>query len=313
MKLNKPFLAKCSNRSSMPRSNDKYGGPDDWFNLVLLEQNNLFGISFDFFVDWSKNVADNEIWIKYILDNKVSYDEFIADCNQILITDIGFREIAGFYNFCRKQNLNPFYLVFNDDQDWTSETSSVLKVQVTSINEDNKNIESSVSEVKIQELREVIKQKSGGPVKIGSKGLIYGTSLLECYLSKSDSLYPGDMDMLIYNSDFEVIAIIEYKKHNLNTPISEQKLGNYYPYPDGRKYNRLQIIRNMLKVKTPILVLYYPTKTHFKEGRLELIDGELNKLKTLVASPFSLERLKQEPSLLINKVIKASNYYNRID
>ncbi|ECG8589557.1 hypothetical protein FNI11_07290 [Salmonella enterica subsp. salamae] len=117
----------------------------------------------------------------------------------------------------------------------------------------------------VQHLKNAIQHHSGGPVHVGNKGLTYGTSAVECYLSRSDAAFPGDADAVIVDAQNQIRCIIEYKKHTLNAPIGQHLAGRYYPHPDGRKYQRLEALaarcRNALSSPVPLIVLYYSTRT----------------------------------------------------
>ncbi|EFN4632578.1 hypothetical protein FQH96_20265 [Escherichia coli] len=54
----------------------------------------------------------------------------------------------------------------------------------------------SFEKIETSKLRDIIAKKTGKRFKM-SKELFYGTSLLECYLSKTDTPYPGDVDTII--------------------------------------------------------------------------------------------------------------------
>mgnify|MGYP003652261582 FL=1 len=313
MILKDPFLALCSNRATLPKTNSKYGGPEDWLNNSNLTNKKLFGITFDFFIDWSSNSCLNEIWIKKILSEKYNYDYLIQNHIEIFANCFEpdyFKYLSAFSKF---YSIEPYFIIYNDSLNWSNDDSLLLKVHISYKKEHNKlDTLFTFSKIKLSDFKTEIRTNSGGPVRIGSKGLIYGTSLLECALSKTDSLYPGDADLAIINPTGQLECILEYKKHNLNTSISLQKLSNYYPRPDGRKYNRLAILRDFLDKKLPILNIYYPTKPNFSEGRLELLQGSNNNLSTNAASNFSLEEVKKNPIFLLDKILKAVAYHNNL-
>lgn len=127
-------------------------------------------------------------------------------------------------------------------------------------------------------LKTIIQQRSGGPIRVGRKGLRFGTSRLECYLSHTDAAWPGDADLVVYDagSSCQPTAIIELKKHTRHStlPFLEQRLENYYPKPDGRKYDRLIALANHLSDRNvvPIFVLYYSTAPSVDYVILEKVD-----------------------------------------
>ncbi len=157
---------------------------------------------------------------------------------------------------------------FRDDAPWSPQPSRIVAVDATAA----VNADSTLTIV-----RQEIRRLSGGPVSIGTKGLFWGTTSLECHLSSTDSLWPGDVDAILFSDDVDCrpIAILEYKKHNLDTPLQDQRLSNYYPSPDGRKYNRMAILARQLagSEDVPVVVVYYSTKEHITQVKLELIEG----------------------------------------
>ena len=116
----------------------------------------------------------------------------------------------------------------------------------------------------VRALKKFIRRESGGPIRVGTKGLTYGTSAIECFLSKTESAYPGDVDTIVCDKNGNLFLMVEYKKHNLDRPISADLAGKYYPKKDGRKYQRLNALLNFYRggsKSIPFVVLYYSTKS----------------------------------------------------
>ena len=78
--LSKPFLAKCADRTQLPKTHPSGISPDDWYHNDVLGQNGLFGISFDFFINWSSLPASFSptIWIKRIVKDGYGYNSVSA-------------------------------------------------------------------------------------------------------------------------------------------------------------------------------------------------------------------------------------------
>ena len=79
-------------------------------------------------------------------------------------------------------------------------------------------------------------------------------------------------------------ALIEFKKHTRRSriPFADQKLSNSYPRPDGRKYNRLALLRDFLNDGTtdmPIVVLYYSITETVNDVKLERVEGAAWRLR----------------------------------
>lgn len=309
-------LAKCSDRTKYSKINNKYGDPSEWFSNEKLSEYQLSSISFDFFVDWSKNppIITPIFWIKKILTDKFSYADFLNDLHNNIEKSFTNTELSIFKSILTIYKCKIQLVIFNDEQDWKNSNSQIILVDIKTTHENNLKYSSSI--IKIKDLMNLIKTYSGGEVKIGGKGLIYGTSKLECILSKTDSLYPGDIDCLLFDEHLNPMAIVEYKKHNLDEDISSQSLTRYYPNPDGRKYDRLFLLKKFLDnsgFNIPILCLYYPTNIIFSEGRLELIGGSYERLQPIFASNFRLPHNTDIDSYknLIFKIQKAIAYYHK--
>ena len=127
---------------------------------------------------------------------------------------------------------------------------------IVSVAFNNKGEVYQVTEKNISDLKKDIKLLSGGSISIGNKGLVYSTSTLEGYLSQTDAAWPGDADLIVLDKALNPVALLEYKKHTLDTPMRDQKLSNYYPSKDRRKYDRLAILRSFLGEDTPFINIY---------------------------------------------------------
>jgi len=173
------------------------------------------------------------------------------------------------FKFCENIKMDFYFIVFEDNSDWSSYASELYKVKL--YKKDNK-LFHTFTKISICEFKENIKKLSGGAINIGAKGLIYGTSKLECYLSNTTSLYPGDADLVLTNNKHEPIALIEFKKHTKTTPMKNQQISNYYPWPDKRKYDRLYKLQKYIEssgYNIPFFVFYYPTDTMHNTWKLE--------------------------------------------
>lgn len=275
--LIKPRLVKSDNRTVLPKTHARSGGPELWFSNKMLSDYNCFGFSFNFFIDWSTYKVSQEVWIMRIatansdltdLSNEAIFNK-IVECDG----EIYLRKVA---NYLHEQDLVFKYILFQDSNNWSRYQNPILEATI-----DQAGDVIEVLTLTLSDLMDSIRAMSGGPVRVGSKGLIYSTSSLEAYLSKTNSLYPGDVDQIILNADGEAVAILEYKKHTLDDPIENQTLRRYYPNPDARKYDRIVMLRDYIDKILPIIVVYYPTKSHIKSLKLELIDGSRGSLKTV--------------------------------
>jgi len=281
--LTNPRLARCDDRSAYPKSNHRHGSPEEWFSEGNLSSLELVPISVDFFVNWGNNPSNisRNVWIKKIL--QVSTDR-LKDANglldaekvsNVLVAHEGTEKLNLMCRFFFNLQMRIDYLIFREI-DWKSRPEEKIILARPTV--DQGNISFQTKFIDTNDLRRRIWLGSGGDVRVGAKGLTYGTSSLECFLSETDSAYPGDVDLILVNkSSAKAIALFEYKKHNLQSSVREQTLSNYYPRPDRRKYERLAILRDYIDPAIPLINLYYPTHLE-KESKLEIIDGDPSKL-----------------------------------
>jgi hypothetical protein len=274
--LVKPYLALTTDRSKLSKRHPFSGAPEDWLINAILKQRSLFGVSFDFFVNWNNNVVSNEFWVKRIvkteyapwpITDKGILQQKIYDCDSMEYVKVLSR-------FASKYNVILKYQLFKESNSWNDDMT------IISVVFNNNGEVSHVINKRISDLKEDIKSLSGGPISIGKKGLIYSTSTLEGYLSRTDAAWPGDADLVILDKALNPVALLEYKKHTLDTPIKDQQLSNYYPYPDKRKYDRLAILRSFLGIDTPFINIYYPTNPVFQSIKFEKISGAISNLRS---------------------------------
>ena len=310
--LQKTFLARCDNRACLAKTNIMSGSPEAWLSNDILSKSNTFGLTFDFFVDWAINQISPYVWIKRILLPNYTYDEFIGKLDFEMEKEFGKDYLCRLGRFATEYDMQIQFIVFHDDLDWSNDRNELL---IVSLSFKEGCYSFSPQKYSLSGFKELIKSHSGGPVSIGSKGLIYGTSRLECSLSKTDSLYPGDADLLLLNEDNKAVCILELKKHTLSSPISEQCFTNYYPRPDGRKYKRLALLRDFLASKSNsrilFFVLYYPTQTYIEQQWiLEVIEGNAFSLRATDSFIFELPADKSDNEYLT--LIKASSMKHKV-
>jgi hypothetical protein len=312
--LSKPFLARCNDRASMPKVHPKSATPEEWYSNDILISNDLFGISFDFFVNWSAKPPSITpvIWVKRILDPAHNYQDAIEHMIQIMEDEFGAEYLNRLSDFASNYGLQVQFIIYRDDFNWDKDESQIL--MVTFSKNEAGNIVFTPEIVSIVQFKAIIQQHSGGPINIGQKGLMYGTSNLECHLSHTDSLYPGDVDLVLLNPNNLAKGVMEFKKHTLASSISNQQLSNYYPQPDGRKYNRLEILKEFLSTPEdyiPFFVLYYPTNAAFTDGRLELLQGITGNLSTRAGVDFPLPTANnvQDYQRIIDQLKRAIVYH----
>lgn len=297
-------LSRCDDRSIPAQTNLYSGGPEDWFTEQNLSQLNIKSFSFDFFVNWRKNRFVKTLWFKRFIDisvnelvSKLDWESLIADS---LFKHEGLLQLENLFHFCQEQNLNADFLIFNE-QNW-NEKEKIIYARL------NSSSSFRIKKITLDELKYKIRLGTGKPFSIGSKGLLYSTSKLECYLSTTDTPYPGDADILLKNNDNSGYKLIEFKKHNLKTPIEDQNLSNYYPSPDWAKYTRLHILSQYLP-NTQLYTLYYTTDDRH-QTKIELNSFSGGKLvsdrTTVISSPVN----KHDTRHILEYIKKCMSFFN---
>lgn len=251
--LSKPVLALTADRRRKAQTNDYCGAPEDWFDSQYFRDYGLYAASFDFFVNWENESICDEVWIKRISDSdnihrgtQAQLMELIADCD-------GRDKSNQLYRFLAYQQMAEKYMLFRDvpEREWESGEERVVELDMSRFRQ------APVSSYDADEIQEKIRELRKRPAPIGRAGLIYSTSSLEGYLSRQRYFWPGDADTVLYNSDNDVAAVIEFKKHTASSriPFQNQCIANYLD-KDILKYKSLALLRD--RFHTDLYVLYYP-------------------------------------------------------
>jgi len=275
--LDKPIHALCSNRSKLSSTGKTQNMVNSLLSDDRLGEIGLSSIDFDFFVNWEDNTIANEIWIKRIVDSKLTLNNIsstdIAKGIKTVDTNLYLKSLIDFSN---NKNIILKYKLFHDKdlKDWEivkkHKSQEILEVEL------NKNGLHHIEYQTVEELISQIQTLSGGPLRIGDKGLTYSTSTLECYLSNSTAPWPGDADCIIMDAHQMLpLVLIELKKHTLNTSeIESHTYEKYIKGKDYRKYHRLALLAHHLQI--PFTIFYYSTKQqdYILVDKLEVIVEE---------------------------------------
>lgn len=93
--------------------------------------------------------------------------------------------------------------------------------------------------ISISELEKGIRRLRGYSFSV-VKNLNSASSNVECYLANNThNPWPGDIDTIIYDRvQKQYLAIVEFKTHNIDSPIEEEHIGKYGDQ-DWRRFNVL--------------------------------------------------------------------------
>ncbi|OPD59425.1 hypothetical protein [Bacillus anthracis] len=273
--LYKPFAATCRNRKKLAEKHQIAGDPEDWLTNDLLSKYSIRQISFDFFVDWSNWSVSSEIWVKRLADDE-KIDVNPENLQSLIYRCDGGEFVTDLAKFVGENKLT--YKIFREGTDWNSQLVNPTSKPILDVEIDAQGKVIEVKKLEVVSLMQQIRNLSGGPVRVGGKGLNIAFTDLECFLSRTDAAWPGDVDMMLVNDKNEVLAILEFKKHTLYDAIENHTFDIYYPNKDKRKYDRLALLRDAIKGCPPIIVIYYPTKEHIDNIIIEKIYGQAGKL-----------------------------------
>ncbi|SNT03249.1 hypothetical protein SAMN06265795_11258 [Noviherbaspirillum humi] len=282
MNFLEPVLARCTDRTVLAKENPVLPSPQSILSNDFLSEQNLIGVSFDYFIDWTSNQLNKDFWLKCPFESTITGDLSHLSDDDITHGLRGHQKFMELVAFSSANACSASAIVFDDCHCWNDEeTSSIIIARWPKDPQKKKGLE--ISRLRLSQVKELIKFRSGGPFPIGKKGLQYGTSCLECHLSKTDALWPGDVDLLLCGkSSMKPIAIIELKKHTESSKknFRQQKLSNYYPGEDGPKYDRLALLSQQISPgrKIKIFTLYYSTLRSELSVRLEEIVGTFGSL-----------------------------------
>lgn len=298
-----PFLAKCTDRSVRSLEHPQLGGPDIWLEELQRRMKNHICTSFDFFVDWSCDPirVAHELWFKFPVQSQKSLKSIDQEIMlRVLRENHNFVSLA---KLCKEMDLKAKAILFVDSSKFDDNTDIVF------FEYDGDSGKSTFEFSNLGELKDRIRVLSGGPVRVGAKGLMFGTTRLECFLSSTDALWPGDADLVIYSKhDNKMSCIFEFKKHtrNAKAKFEEQSVNLYYPNPDGRKYNRLLALSESFVIPVPIFAVFY---CNYESERSIIVEEIKKRPKGLeVVRRFSLDNLgtpsdvAEELTRLINSV-----------
>lgn len=253
--MKKPVLAKSEDRAILAKHHPYSGEPEEWIRSA---------ISFDFFIDWRNYEVQNEIWVKRLLE--VGETPPITGIEAYLqYYDSSFEDTM---YFAKRYSRDLHYFLIHDYQNWKDDSSILYDLHCR----EEKWICETMS---LGDIKQRIYHLSGGETKMGPKGLIYSTSNLEAELSKTNYLWPGDVDgIILTKTDKRPYAILEYRKHTRST-LPESVYHYYMSGKDRRKYDRLQLLKDSINSELKLIVVTYPVLEGQKNLLLESVQVDV--------------------------------------
>lgn len=263
------------------------------YSKKALERYELYAVSFCFFILWNEHKSDgdfnHDIWMKREISiprNKqinIASETFSEKFYKNESLDSLNRDIMYF----RRYGINCHYMLIKDlhgNFSLNADDNVALQVEVEPIGG-----ELQKNSITLEYMNRLLIANSNGEFRI-NKPLNWYETDLEHYLSKKSAetgaLFPGDCDMMLYDSRQKCQYVIEFKKctPSGNIPIENQSFLNYIAR-DRSKYTRLNILRKYFssieKRCIPLINIFYPT-TKEKIIKIEEITMELNVGKTYI-------------------------------
>lgn len=322
MLLKIPVLAKSDDRSIRARQNPYCGEPAEWFKTGWFRSNGLYFTTFDFFVDWKNSSFRPVAWVKREIRSgrTVEPQEIMAS---ILECD-GKEYFEGTKNFCNANQIKLEYILIPDIpvRDWADSQNKVILFNPNS---------QEVSELSAKELIDLIRKYkvSSSDIKIGAEGLRYSTSSLETFLSRpnavinynGDAIYPGDADIVLFDSGYRPQIIIEVKKYDVGTRksyhVSLEDESILLHLGDRYKYKSLEILQRHFDCE--FYMLFYPV-TEDRVVKLEKIEHLQPKTSDILSLPnieseksfqeFQARFLAFRNTVLANTTRSGVNFYH---
>lgn len=273
--------------------------PFDWLQVNSKEYTS-FCID-GFIVNNRKKI--NSVFNKYEFKREQTIEHILNDLKSNFSDEI-------FASTSFSKILNTQYRIFLWPKDYPEgyDLNEKLIIAVNPFIEEEKIILSKYRMVTISDLETGIRKLRGYSFK-NVKPLLSANSNVECYLAdKTRNPWPGDLDALLYlYSGNKVIALIEFKTHNKDTPIKDEYIGKY-SNQDWRRFEVLYSLQNELEdnqdLRPKLFFIVWGTQNVENHKNLKIDIIENNKvLKTdyVKRPPFG-----QPSKMLFNLIIEQS-------
>lgn len=256
IQLGKPVLAKCIDRSQEAYDPVK---PDEIISQALKKRRQICStFSFNFFINWEEGKFADHFWFTRLLKYKQTIPS-VEQIKQAFMLSDHYFDLLSLSHFAIQFGVHVNGVVLPEPQNITEITENTPAWMIE-LREGKNHL--NVQETNLKELQEKMAVIRGNRfTPMGRKGLNYGSSAVECWLSTRGNIYPGDCDLLLACNN-QPKLIVEFKKHTKRMqPIEDHLAEKYYNNgSDFRKYESLFLLRDFFEEKgitVPILVVYY--------------------------------------------------------
>lgn len=251
--IKKPKLSLCPNKKTKyPPTNIN---PLYHINAYLIKmKSDIIGINYDGYI---VNKSSKEITHFLLLR------EYDASCNLRDIWQSVFDEMLCGNRLCQARiaianDMNIPFSIFLIPEDYPYLNQDKTALIINNITDCCNIPRNHFMISNMREFISFINNFRGGPFKYKAKGLSAANTKFECYLANEYGYtpFPGDLDGLLIR-DNRALAILEFKTHNLDTPIEDQYLGQY-----GKEdWRRIEVLHNLKEyLNVPIYVIFWGPK-----------------------------------------------------
>ena len=268
-----PVLASTSDRRKVARTRPDTGPPESWFPDDVLGRKGFEAVSFDFFVNWASGSMSSPVLCK--VSARRAEGGVVGASIDSVRAALHSRSRRGeiLFKFCSSRHLDPYWAVIPDWSNWSDPDSEILWCPIG-----GDGLPSEVVRMKLAGVRELIARETGQRFT-PQKGLYWSTTSLEAVLSGTDTPWPGDADLVIVSrATGSPVAVVEFRKQTQDRELAS-RFEDYYPRPDGRRWDRLAILANHFQPAPPLLALHYsvlPGEPRVLVHQIEGTPGDLS-------------------------------------
>jgi len=295
MTLSEPFLKKRIDKSK-PIQNNLFENPVNFFKNYN-KTSVHFGYYNNFFTAIKLLVCDE------LITNTINYSSFIKSLNELYPNQDYLKE---FY-FYKRHNINFEILIIYDQVNWNLENNYLLSVEFDSEMLSSSDQTKAIRIIPQKDYQKRLVNLFG--INRTHKPLIYSTSEFEGYLSdisistcnRNDiTLFPGDVDLITFDNNFNVSGLYEFKKHTKygDGEIEDQSFMKYFQH-DRKKYQGLALLAKQLKKEFFYNFIYSTKLGEEKKVKIEKIGNHLNLIQDIIYTYKKVEDIIKDIHLII--------------
>ena len=229
--------------------------------------------------------------------DKIDYEGVVKSLQSVYPNN----EYLNEFIYYAKHDIEFEILIIYDDVNWKLENNRVISIDFKLIKEASVAFIKSIKVMNQKDYQRKLVSKFG--INRTNKPLIYSTTEFESYLSdlsiskceRDDiTLFPGDVDLITFNKNYETLNIYEFKKHTKfgYGDIEHQSFRKYF-WQDKKKYYGLAALANKLGKKYFFNIIYSIRYGELNKVKVEKIDINLKLIDDYLINFKTVEDLKK--------------------